>query len=193
MGKFTKTNQTILKDGSVDYIDNQQMGGTPATNDGNRITDASPAILSGDYVIKSQFEDSGEHSHDFADPIHDNTQHSPNLSLEGHTHSISSKTQIDGYVKMGDLWLQWGRHAIDVSATTNIIYNLPVSYGEPFPNGTLSVQLSTLHWTDVGDDYTEMQFGIRDKSASGFTVNGRRITGKQGTGTFFLTWMAWGV
>lgn len=55
MAKFTKSNKTILRDGSIPWEDGtlQRMTeGAPGTE--NRITNAAPALDSNDYVIKSQ-------------------------------------------------------------------------------------------------------------------------------------------
>lgn len=205
MALFTKTNNTILHDGRVDWEDNQDI-------DGNKFRYAGKEVNDNDYVIRKTLT---THNHDslYADILH---SHGSTYAPIGHDDGIPVSNHspgVNGYTELPDgLFLQWGATPLQTfqgrlghsTAGTYWYTSGWISFPTPFPNNVFSVKLTGHHdpnTTWAGMDFTEMSVSIYKLQNNRFQYQFFRTSGNNdGSGpglpdpndSFHFNYIAWG-
>lgn len=187
MGKFTKSNQSILKDGDIDWYGHQSMGGVGTDNSGKRITNALDPTLDNDYSTKNYFD---SHNHDGE---YYPTGESPKWT--------TSKT-TNGYQTWPGGWtIQWGRvNASLVQHWTFVSVTFAVTFAD-IPFNLMATAENRINPVDgepwLGQDPTESNLSFYNVTKTGATIDIKRNLGNYGLDggqatPFYIRWTAIG-
>ncbi len=221
MGRFTKTNQPILKDGTVDWENNQSMGGDGIDeHSGHRITDAIAGTAGTDYIIKQQIDDhiAEPDPHppyaeivDEPDPSEYAPDHSHDPPYEyapdSHDHNSLAYNSEYGTWQIEDFIMKWGRSKACQLTNTVSNYNGAatgsaggilsqiVYFHTPFPTKCLNVQLFIEGAGGTGN-FSQIQVGLVniDAGEDGFRFDARKVMGTTdgAANDFYIKYMAIG-